>query len=458
MTPTQNIQKTLRDSSIARWSAMFIVSFTMMCGYFITDIMAPVEDILTKSISDGGLGWTSAEYGFFSGAYGYINVFLLMLFFGGIILDKCGIRFTGTMSCTLMFLGALLKWYAIDNNFGDATIFNYPMQVALAVLGFAIFGMGAEITGITVTKIIVKWFTGYELALAMGLQVAMARIGTAVALACSLPIVKTFGSISAPLLLGSVLLCIGLVSYIAYCIMDKKLDNSSTDINTVSEEEEFKISDLKLILTNKGFWLITLLCLMFYSGVFPFLKFATKLMIYKYNVTPELAGLIPAMLPFGTILLTPVFGSMYDRIGKGATLMIIGSLLLTIVHILFALPILNYGWFAIIIMIILGIAFSLVPSALWPSVPKIIPMKQLGSAYAIIFYIQNIGLSMVPLLIGWIIENYSTIKTVSGVTYDYTIPMILFAIFGMIAIMIAIILKNEDARKHYGLEESNIQK
>lgn len=456
MTITQNIQKKLSDSAAARWSAMLIVSFTMMCGYFITDIMAPLEDILTKSVAEGGLGWTSGEYGFFSGAYGYINVFLLMLFFGGIILDKCGIRFTGVISCALMFVGAMLKWYAIDNSFGDAMLFGYPMQVALAALGFAIFGMGAEITGITVTKIIAKWFTGHELALAMGLQVAMARIGTAAALACSLPVAKAFDSVSSPLLIGAALLCIGLLSYLVYCVMDKKLDNSVA-ATAADEEESFKLSDLTLIFTNKGFWLITLLCLMFYAGVFPFLKFATKLMIYKYEVTPDLAGLIPAMLPFGTILLTPVFGSMYDRIGKGATLMIIGSFLLTIVHVLFALPILNYGWFAIIVMILLGIAFSLVPSALWPSVPKIIPMKQLGSAYAIIFYIQNIGLSMVPVLIGWIIEKYSTVETAAGTTYDYTLPMTIFALFGLVAIAIAVMLKREDAAKHYGLEESNMK-
>lgn len=456
MTTTQTIQKRLNDSPIARWGAMLIVSFTMMCGYFITDIMAPLEDMLTKSVAEGGLGWTSGEYGFFSGAYGYINVFLLMLFFGGIILDKCGIRITGIGSCALMFAGTLLKWYAIDTNFGDATLFGYPMQVILAALGFAIFGMGAEITGITVTKIIAKWFTGHELALAMGLQVAMARIGTAAALACSLPMVKATGSISSPLLLGAALLCIGLLVYLVYCVMDKKLDNSVE--TTADDDESFKISDIRFIITNKGFWLITLLCLMFYAGVFPFLKFATKLMIYKYNVAPDLAGFIPAMIPFGTILLTPVFGSMYDRIGKGATLMIIGSFLLTAVHVLFALPILSYGWFAIIVMILLGISFSLVPSALWPSVPKIIPMKQLGSAYAIIFYIQNIGLSMVPVLIGWVIEKYSTVETAAGTTYDYTLPMTIFAVFGLIAIFIAIILKREDAAKHYGLEESNIKK
>lgn len=452
------IYKRLNDSPAARWTALLIVSFTMMCGYFITDVMAPLEDLLTKSPAEGGLGWTSDEYGFFSGAYGYINVFLLMLFFGGIILDKCGVRFTGTMSSSLMFVGALLKWYALDNSFGDAQIFGYPVQVALAALGFAIFGMGAEITGITVTKIIAKWFTGHELALAMGLQVAMARIGTAVALACSLPIANKMGAVSAPVLLGAALLCVGVVSFLVYCVMDKKLDASVAATEEQEPEEGFHFSDLKVIFTNKGFWLIAILCVLFYSGVFPFLKFATKLMIYKYGVEPELAGLIPAMLPFGTILLTPVFGSLYDRLGKGATLMIIGSLMLTLVHVLFALPILNEWWFAIAIMVILGIAFSLVPSAMWPAVPKIIPMKQLGSAYAIIFYIQNIGLSMVPVLIGSVIQNYATIETAEGITYDYTIPMTIFAVFGIVAVGIALLLKHIDKKEGYGLEEPNIKK
>ena len=452
------IYKRLNDSPAARWTALLIVSFTMMCGYFITDVMAPLEDLLTKSPAEGGLGWTSDEYGFFSGAYGYINVFLLMLFFGGIILDKCGVRFTGTMSSSLMFVGAFLKWYALDNTFGDAQIFGYPVQVALAALGFAIFGMGAEITGITVTKIIAKWFTGHELALAMGLQVAMARIGTAVAWACSLPIANKIGAVSAPVLLGAALLCVGVVSFLVYCVMDKKLDASVAATEEQEPEEGFHFSDLKVIFTNKGFWLIAILCVLFYSGVFPFLKFATKLMIYKYGVEPELAGLIPAMLPFGTILLTPVFGSLYDRLGKGATLMIIGSLMLTLVHVLFALPILNEWWFAIAIMVILGIAFSLVPSAMWPAVPKIIPMKQLGSAYAIIFYIQNIGLSMVPVLIGSVIQNYATIETAEGITYDYTIPMTIFAVFGIVAVGVALLLKHIDKKEGYGLEEPNIKK
>ena len=450
--------KRLNDSAAARWLALIIVSFTMMCGYFITDVMAPLEDLLTKSPAEGGLGWTSDDYGFFSGAYGYINVFLLMLFFGGIILDKCGVRFTGIMSSGLMLVGTLIKWYAVNSDFGTAELFGYPTQVLLAALGFAIFGMGAEITGITVTKVIAKWFTGHELALAMGLQVAMARIGTAAALACSLPFANAMGNVAAPVLLGAALLCIGFLAYLVYGVMDKKLDASVAAAEAATEEEGFHFSDLKVIFTNTGFWLIAILCVLFYSGVFPFLKFATKLMIYKYGVEPELAGLIPAMLPFGTILLTPIFGSLYDRLGKGATLMIIGSAMLTLVHVLFALPILNVWWFAILVMIVLGIAFSLVPSAMWPSVPKIIPMKQLGSAYAIIFYIQNIGLSMVPVMIGKVIQNYATIETAEGVTYDYTIPMSIFALFGIVSIVVSFILKRVDKRNGYGLEQPNMQK
>lgn len=458
---TQSIQGKLNDSKAARWTAMLIVSFTMMCGYFVTDVMAPLEVILKTSVADGGLGWTDADYGFFSGAYGYINVFLFMLFFGGLILDKCGVRFTGLMSSALMLGGALMKYYAVSGDFTPGgTLFGYSTQAVVAALGFAVFGVGAEITGITVSKVVVKWFTGHELALAMGLQVGMARIGTALALGISLPLAKHFTT-GTPVLFGAAALCIGLAAYVVYCIMDRRLDASASSpvaqAQTEADDEGFHLSDLRVIFANRGFWLIALLCLMFYAGVFPFLKYATGLMIAKYHVNEEVAGLIPAMLPFGTILLTPVFGTLYDRIGKGATLMVIGSVMLTVVHLLFAMPLLNTWWFAVTVMILLGIAFSLVPSALWPSVPKIIPLKQLGSAYAIIFYIQNIGLSLVPLFMGKFITSYCTSVTGDVKTVDYTLPMLLFALLGGVAILIALLLKHEDKRRHYGLEEKNMK-
>lgn len=406
---TELIRKKLSDSAGARWTALFIVAFTMMMGYFITDVMSPLEVLLETSKAQGGLGWSSSDYGFFAGSYGLINVFLLMLFFGGLILDKMGIRFTGVMASGLMVVGVVIKYIGVTADFGDSTFtlqfvnFSLPMSAAVASLGFAIFGVGCEICGITISKVITKWFTGHELALAMGVQVGLARLGTTAAMAGSLPLAKAFGNhVSAPILLGLVLLIAGFLAFIVYTVMDKKLDASAeaSAQSESTEDEGFHFADLKFIFTNPGFWCITLLCLMFYSGVFPFLKFATKLMVENYGVPSSLAGSLPGAIPLGTIILTPLFGTIYDRIGKGATLMLIGSVMLTLVHVIFMLHILPVGWFAVIMMIVLGIAFSLVPSAMWPSVPKIIPMKLLGSAYAIIFYIQNIGLSLVPMAIG----------------------------------------------------------
>lgn len=453
---TEIIQQKLSDSKAMRWTALIIVSVTMMFGYFFTDVMSPLEPLLTASIEEGGLNWSSDEYGFFSGSYGFFNVFLLLLFFGGIILDKFGIRFTGIMSTVLMFSGACIKFWAVSNSFDGIVelplgIGTYGTQVLWACLGFAIYGVGCEIAGITVSKVIVKWFTGHELALAMGLQVALARIGTAGALAIALPFAKALGGAHASVGLGAAMLCAGMIAFIVYSVMDKKEDTAAAATQT-EPEEGFKFSDLGFLLSNKGFWCLAVLCLMFYAGVFPFLKFATKLMVFKYGVDEGVAGLIPAMLPFGTIFLTPFFGSIYDKYGKGATLMIIGSALLTFVHIIFALPI-NSWILAIGVMIILGIAFGLVPSAMWPSVPKIIPMKLLGTAYALIFYIQNIGLSLVPIWIG----KVNQANTDANGVIDYTQTMTIFAGFGIVAIIIAVLLLMEDKKKGYGLQEPNIK-
>lgn len=455
---TEALTQKLSDSKAARWTALVIVSLTMMAGYFFSDVMSPLEPLLTEhpSVSGLGLGWSSDEYGFFSGAYGYFNVFLLLLFFGGIILDKIGIRFTGILSTVLMFGGALIKFWAVSQHFdGSVTlplgIGTYSIQVLWAVLGFAIYGVGCEIAGITVSKVIVKWFTGHELALAMGLQVALARIGTAATLAVSLPFAKACGGVHYAVGLGAAMLCAGMLAFLVYCVMDKKLDASSSAV-TGDEEEGFKFADLTTLFLNRGFWYVAVLCLMFYAGVFPFLKFATKLMVFKYHVDADLAGLIPAMLPFGTIFLTPFFGGIYDKYGKGATLMIIGSALLTLVHVLFALPF--DSWIlAVCVMVILGIAFGLVPSAMWPSVPKIIPMKLLGTAYALIFYIQNIGLALVPVWIGKV--NQANTDATGAI--DYTEAMTIFAGFGLVAIVISLLLLLEDKRKGYGLELPNIK-
>ena len=406
----ETLTNTLRDSKAARWTALAVVSFTMLCGYYLTDVMAPLKGLL-----EGQLHWNSSEFGFFTGAYGWFNVFLFMLIIGGIILDKMGVRFTGLMAAVIMVIGTAIKYWAVsthvlDNQTWHLILWDVKAQVFMAALGFAIFGVGVEIAGITVSKIIVKWFKGKELALAMGLEMATARMGTALALSTSVPIAKGFNNVSAPILVCLIMLCIGLIAFFIYIFMDKKLDESQAAFDkaneTVNTEEEFRIADILKIVTNKGWWYLAILCVLFYSAVFPFLKYATDLMVQKFHINEDWAGLIPAMLPFGTILLTPLFGNMYDRKGKGASIMILGALLLIFVHLVFTVPFLNHWIIAILLILILGVGFSLVPSAMWPSVPKIIPEKQLGTAYSLVFWVQNWGLMGVPVLIGWVLNKY----------------------------------------------------
>lgn len=462
---TEKIKKILRDSKSARWTALLIVSFTMFTGYYLTDVMSPLERMLDKE-----LHWSAMDYGWFSGSYSWFNVFFFFLIFGGIILDKMGVRFTGITSAIVMVVGAGIKYWAVSTHSLDGQtwtiIWTFPAQVWVASIGFAIFGVGCEVVCNTITKIIVKWFKGHEMALAMGLQLAIARLGTALALSTSLPVAKAFGHVSAPILICLIMLCIGLLSYFVYCVQDKKLDKSlaaAAENSDEAPEEEFRIKDLWSIMKNKAFWYIAILCVLFYSAVFPFLKYATNLMINKFGVDDYYAGIIPSLLPFGNILLTPFFGSYYDRKGKGATIMIIGSVLIILVHLLFAVPIFNSYFFAIFLILILGVGFSLVPSAMWPSVPKFIPDKQLGTAYSLIAWVQNIGLWGVPFLIGWVLDKFCVTGTIvvdgqNVTTYNYTLPMIIFMSFGVTALVFAILLKREDRKKGYGLELPNIQR
>ena len=450
------LKRSLRDSVAARWTSLLIVSFTMLCGYYVADVMSPLKPLIEQQLK-----WTSAEYGFFTGAYAWFNVFLGMLIFGGIILDKMGARFTGILSSALMVLGCGIKWWAVSTHALDHTlILHIKGQVLVASLGFATFGVGIEIIGVTATKVIARWFKGYEIALAMGLQVGTARIGTALALGLGGPIAVYFNrSVAAPVLLGVILLAIGLVAYIFYCAMDRKLDRTEEDSGQSSEDEEaFRLSDIGAILRIKGFWYITILCALFYSAVFPFLKYAPDLMVQKFHVKESLAGAIPSILPFATIPLTIVFGSYYDRKGKGATLMIIGSLLLVLVHFVFTVPLLNNWLVALAATIVLGFGFSLVPSAMWPSIPKFIPHRQLGTAYALIFWTQNlVALWGVPYLIGWVLDTYCVTgtRTVDGLTspaYNYALPMVIFTALGILSVVFALLLKREDRLRGFGLE------
>ena len=449
------IRHRLNDSPIARWTVLFIVATAMMMGYFVNDVMSPLEALLEMPKAEGGLGWTSSDYGFFSGSGSFINVFLLMLFFSGLILDKMGIRFTGILACSLMTLGTLVKYYAVTTDFGTSSVTFFgtdlPTSAAWASFGFAVFGVGYEMTGITVSKAMVRWFTGHELALAMGIQLAMARLGTAAALSISAPVARHF-SLSTPLLVALAFLIIGLLAFLVFCVMDRRLDDSRRSCSTSSSSssyennEEFRLSDIGITLRNPGFWLITIFCVLFYSAVSPFLKFSTKLMVIKYGVDPDIAGFFSSIAPFGTILMTPLFGLVFDRFGRGVTLVITGALMLTAVHFGFSLPMHNSA-VAIALMVVLSVGYSLAPAALWPCVPKIIPLKCLGTAYSMIFFIQNFGRAIIPMFVGRANETDPS----------YTTSMLIFGFTALGAALTAIVMLYTDRKKGYGLQLPNIK-
>ena len=445
------IRQRLNDSPIARWTVLFIVATAMMMGYFVNDVMSPLEALLEMPKAEGGLGWTSSDYGFFSGSGSFINVFLLMLFFSGLILDKMGIRFTGVLACSLMFLGTLLKYYAVTTDFGTSNVAFFgtqlPTSAAWASFGFAVFGVGYEMTGITVSKAMVRWFTGHELALAMGIQLAMARLGTAAALSISAPVARHF-TLSTPLLVALAFLIIGLLAFLVFCVMDRKLDKNGQGMEeNSSSSDEFRFSDIIVTLRNPGFWLITIFCVLFYSAVSPFLKFSTKLMVIKYGVDPDIAGFFSSIAPFGTILMTPLFGLVFDRFGRGVTLVITGALMLTAVHFGFSLP-MHSSAIAIVLMVVLSIGYSLAPAALWPCVPKIIPLKCLGTAYSMIFFIQNFGRAIIPMFVGRANETDPS----------YTTSMLIFGFTALGAALTAIVMLYTDRKKGYGLQLPNIKK
>jgi len=311
----------------------------------------------------------------------------------------------------------------------------------------------------------VRWFKGKEMALAIGLNTSTGRIGTALAMFTPVPLYNLTKHVSAPVIVALVLLCIGLLVFIFFTFLDKRLDQEESDAG-VEKEEEFKFTDITEIARNRAFWYIAILCVLFYSAVFPFIKFATNLIVQKFSVTDTFAGAIPALLPFSALLLTPLFGGISDKKGKAASIMVLGSILLVVVHLLFSIPSLNSLPIAVGLIILLGIAFSLVPSAMWPSVAKIIPHSKLGTAYAMIFWVQNIGLMTVPFLIGSVLDKYCIVGTITKMVdgqeqqltqYNYTIPMLIFAFFGFLAIGFAYLLKHEDRKMGYGLEKPNIK-
>lgn len=464
----------LRDKAWARWTALILLALAMLFSYIFMDVLSPLQEYLQDE-----KGWTPMAYGRFAGSETFLNVFVFFLIFAGIILDKMGVRFTAILSGAVMLVGGTINWYALTTAFEGSSLSAFmdsfvnlpdtwwnitpfykgmPASAKLSAIGFMLFGCGVEMAGITVSRGIVKWFEGKEMALAMGLEMALARIGVAIVFLGS-PVIAAFNdniSVSRPVGFAVLLMCIGLISFIVYAFMDKKLETQMGSSGEVADDP-FKISDLKYILTSKVFWLVALLCVLYYSAIFPFQKYANNMLQCNLHITAQQAGQVFFVFPLGAAVITPLLGNFLDRRGKGASMLIFGAILMIICHLTFAfvLPATQSAIIAYAAIVLLGISFSLVPASLWPSVPKLVDKRLLGSAYAVIFWIQNIGLYAFPMIIGAVLTAANP-GVENPLDYNYTWPMVLFASLGGIALFIGIILKALDAKNHYGLELPNI--
>ena len=449
----ETIQRKLNDSPAARWTALLLIASTMFFGYMFVDLMSPLQSMI-----EAQRGWTPDVFGMYGSSEFILNVFGFLIL-AGIILDKMGVRFTGQLSASLMFIGACLKYYAVSDSFAGSGIetwlgswwTSFPASAKLASLGFMIFGCGMEMAGITVSKAIAKWFEGKEMALAMGLEMAIARVGVFAIFSIS-PWLADMApaTVVRPVAFCTVLLLIGLLTFVIFSFMDRKLDKQLglDSRGGGGSEEEFKVSDLKYILSSKVFWIIAFLCVLYYSAIFPFQRYAPNFLEVTLGIDAESAARLFSCFPILAMVLTPFLGALLDFRGKGATMLMVGAVIMIACHLSFAflLPAFPSKWLALLLVVTLGVSFSLVPAALWPSVPKIIDAKILGSAYCLIFWIQNVGLCLVPLLIGKVLDA----------TGGYTVPMIIFSSFGVLAFIFSFYLKIEDRRKNYGLEKPNI--
>lgn len=546
--------ESLRDKSWARWTALGLLAFAMFCSYIFMDILSPIKDLLQST-----RGWDSTAFGTMQGSETFLNVFIFFLIFAGIILDKMGVRFTAVLSGAVMLVGATINWYALTDSFIGSSLdvwftthLNYipgfdelgispfyegmPASAKLSAVGFMIFGCGVEMAGITVSRGIVKWFKGREMALAMGSEMALARLGVATCMIFS-PLFANLGgdiSVSRSVAFGVILLMVALIMFIVYFFMDRKLDSQTGEAE--EKDEPFKISDIGKILSSYVFWLVALLCVLYYSAIFPFQKYAVNmlqcnlsftdvdpdsfwatdtvtvlqyvimiiialasfasnfqknksmkygllvtsivaLVIYCYmGFMRQSASAIFAVFPLLAVGITPILGNFVDNKGKAATMLILGSLLLIACHLTFAfiLPMFKGSpvggvIVAYVTILVLGASFSLVPASLWPSVPKLVDANVIGSAYALIFWIQNIGLWLFPLLIGKVLDstnpqivqglaNGTLTPEQAAVSYNYTVPLVMLACLGALALVFGIVLKRLDARKHYGLELPNVIK
>ncbi len=550
---TEKIQQTLRDSAAARWTVLLLLAFAMFCSYIFMDILSPIKDLMQST-----RGWDSTAFGTMQGSETFLNVFVFFLIFAGIILDKMGVRFTAILSGVVMLIGASLNWYAVTTVFQSSSLeawfnnnLNYipgfdelgispfyrgmPASAKFAAVGFMIFGCGVEMAGITVSRGIVKWFKGREMALAMGSEVALARLGVATCMIFS-PVFAKLGEhidVSRSVAFGVILLFIALIMFIVYFFMDKKLDAQTGEAE--EKDDPFKISDLGKILSSSGFWLVALLCVLYYSAILPFQKYAVNMLqcnltftavnpesfwatntvtIIQYCIMLIVAaaafasnfsksknmknGLLAvavialvifcymgymrqsaetvfAVFPILAVGITPILGNYVDHKGKAASMLVIGSVLLILCHLTFAFVLPAFKGNAIggiiiayLTILVLGASFSLVPASLWPSVPKLVDAKIIGSAYALIFWIQNIGLWLFPLLIGKVLDktnpqlvaqlqNGTISPEEAAISYNYTAPLVMLACLGVAALILGFVLKAIDKKKGYGLELPNIK-
>ena len=453
----ETLRKFLNDSPFARWTALVLIALMMFFAYMFVDVMSPL-----KSLIEGVRGWDSGVFGTYAAAEYILNVcgFLII---AGIILDKMGVRFTGTLSASLMVIGAVIKYIGISDWFQTTAFCGWldswwtamPGSAKMASLGFMIFGCGCEMAGTTVSKAIAKWFKGKEMALAMGLEMAIARLGVFAVMWLS-PAISGMSdnSVVAPVSFFTCLLLVGLINFIVFSVMDTRLDRQLIAAGEATEEkspeDEFHIRDLGRIFSSKMFWLVALLCVLYYSAIFPFQRYAPNFLEVTLNVDSATAAQLFSCFPILAMCLTPLLGIFLDHKGKGASMLMVGAIIMVACHLSFAflLPVFPHKWFAVLLIVVLGVSFSLVPAALWPSVPKIIDEKILGSAYCLIFWVQNIGLCLVPLLIG----------VVLNATGGYLVPMLIFSSFGVLAFIFSLLLKIEDRRKGFGLELPNIRK
>ncbi|MBQ5487209.1 MAG: MFS transporter, partial [Bacteroidales bacterium] len=422
----EKLHKLMNDSPLARWTVLILVALMMFFAYMFVDVMSPL-----KSLVESNLGWNSSVFGTYAASEYILNVcgFLII---AGVILDKLGVRFSGVLSAAIMVLGAAIKFIGVSDWFTTTSLYQWlgtwwvdmPASAKMASLGFMIFGCGCEMEGTNVSKILAKWFKGKEMALAMGLEMAIARLGVFAVMWISPIIANKFGgSVVAPLGFCGALLVIGLINFIIFGVMDTKFDKDLVAAGLATEEkspeDEFHVSDLGAIFKSKMFWIVAMLCVLYYSAIFPFQRYATNFLEETLLIDAASAARMFSCFPILAMCLTPFLGIFLDRKGKGATMLMIGSVIMIVCHMCFAfvLPAFPHKWLALLLIVVLGVSFSLVPAALWPSVPKIIDEKILGSAYCLIFWVQNIGLCFVPKIIGSLRQS----------TGGYLIPMIVFS-------------------------------